>query len=101
MFAHIHRKHSQLNAYYCVLNNSQVLIKSFQQPYEVDTVPILWIIDLKNKTASYFTSKMDLFRNCRELQFRDGIAKTIGKSRKQRRGTLLYREKRSWGGGVA
>ena len=48
------------------------------------------VIDLKSKSASYFASKMGLFVNSRgtAIQDKQAIAKAIGKSREQRRGTL-------------
>lgn len=47
-------------------------------------------IDFKSKSASYFASKMGLFVNSRgtAIQDKQAIAKAIGKSREQRRGTL-------------
>ena len=55
----------------------------------------------KNKTASYFTSKISLFGNRKGIAIWDKhtIAKATVKSSTQRRGTLFYREKGgSWEG---
>ena len=52
-------------------------------------------VDLKNKTASHFTSKKGLFRNTKGItnQNKQAIAKALGKASKQKRETLFYREK--------
>ena len=68
-----------------VLNILQVLTKSFHQPYEVETI-LLWIIDLKNETvilpAKWVYS--GIAENCSSGK----EEQKVGKSSKQRRGTL-------------
>lgn len=51
---------------------------------------ISWVIDLKSKTANYFTTKIGLFRNSKRIRILDkqAITKAISKSCEQRRRTF-------------
>lgn len=52
------------------------------------------LVELENKTAGYFTSKM-AYSKIEKLRFRVcKLQQTKGKSREERRGMLLYREKK-------
>lgn len=56
-------------------------------------------VDLKNKTASYFTLHLGM---AKELQLgHASYGKTLGKTWDQRRGTLFYREKEEVGRGCS
>lgn len=54
-------------------------------------------VNLKGKTVSCFTSKVGLFGNCRELQFRTSYGENKHVQRTKERRLFYRRDRESWG----